>query len=135
MNYKFEKPIYGKIGTEKYRCSIEWRNGKFISDEPEEAGGKSSGPDPHTLFLSSLVACQVITLRMYADRKGWDIDEIAINANLYMETLENKITTVIECEFIFPGTASKEQKDRLLTIAKHCPISKILENDVKVLTI
>ena len=69
MKYKLEKPVQGTIGNEKYQCTIEWRNGKFISDEPETIGGKDSGPDPYTLLLSSLASCKLITLRMYIDRK------------------------------------------------------------------
>jgi putative redox protein len=135
MSYKFEKPVHGSIGNEKYCCTIEWRNGKFISDEPATTGGKDSGPDPHSLLLSSLASCTLITLRMYADRKGWDIPEIAINANLCQETIESKVTTIIDCEVVFPPTVSEDQKERLLVIAKHCPISKILENEIRVRTI
>ena len=79
MQYKLDKPVHGTIGTEKYQCSIEWRNGKFIADEPVTAGGKDTGPDPYTLLLSSLASCTLVTMRMYIDRKGWDISEIAVN--------------------------------------------------------
>jgi putative redox protein len=134
MKYKFENPVHASIGTGKYQCTIEWRKGKFVSDEPIASGGNDSGPDPYTLLLSSLASCTLITLRMYADRKGWDLNEIAINVNLYQETRENKITTIIDSELIFPASVSAEQKFRLLEIAKHCPVSKILENDIRVHT-
>jgi len=134
MLYKLEKPVHGSIGTEKYQCAIAWRNGKFISDEPVTSGGKDSGPDPHTLLLSSLASCTLITLRMYIDRKGWDIPEIAVNANLYQETKEGKLTTIIDRDILFLSPVDDEQKTRLQEIARHCPISKIIENDVKVRT-
>ena len=44
MIYKFEKPIQGSIGLEEYQCTIKWRNGEFISDEPTSSGGKDLGP-------------------------------------------------------------------------------------------
>jgi putative redox protein len=132
MQYKFEKPVHGTIGAEKYQCTIEWRNGKFIADEPETSGGKDSGPDPHSLLLSSLASCTLITMRMYIDRKGWNIPEIAVNVNLYQETKDGKTTTVIDRDIVFLSEASEEQKNRLHEIAKHCPISKILEGEVKV---
>ena len=134
MKYKFEKPVHGEIGIEKYRCTIEWRNGKIISDEPASSGGKDAGPDPHSLILSSLASCTLITLRMYIDRKGWDIPIIAVNANLYQEPKGEKILTVIDRDVIFLSPVDDEKKLRLQEIASHCPISRMLENEIKVRT-
>jgi putative redox protein len=134
MHYKLEKPVSGTIGTEKYQCTIEWRNGKFIADEPEKTGGKDSGPDPHTLLLSSLISCTLVTLRMYIDRKEWDIPEIKISANLFQTVEGDKTITIIDRDICFPSLTptDAEKKDRLLEIARHCPVSKILEGDIKV---
>jgi putative redox protein len=134
MKYKLENPVTGSIGTEKYQCSIEWRNGKFIVDEPESAGGKSLGPDPTTLLLSALASCALITLRMYIDRKNWDIPAITIKANLYQETVNEVLTTIIDRDIILEDTVPDDQKAKLQEIANHCPISIILENDVKLRT-
>ena len=134
MEYKFKKPVHGTIATEKYQCTIEWRNGKFIVDEPETSGGKDTGPDPFTLLLSSLACCTLVTMRMYIERKGWDIPNIAVNANWYQETKDDKTITIIDIDIIFLSPVVEEQKLRLQEIAKHCPISKILENDIKVQT-
>lgn len=134
MKYKMEQPVHGIIGTTKYQCSIEWRNGKIIADEPVRSGGQDTGPDPYTLLLSSLASCTLITLRMYIDRKAWDIPSITVEANLYQETKDEKLTTIIDRDILFTSPVSDEQKLRLQEIAKHCPISKILENDIKVRT-
>jgi putative redox protein len=134
MQYKFEKPIHGISGIKKYQCTIEWRNGKFIADEPPASGGKDVGPDPHTLLLSSIVSCTLITLRMYIDRKGWDIPNIAVNGNWYREKKDEKIITIIDRDILFLSPVEEEKKLRLLEIAGQCPISKILENEIKVRT-
>jgi putative redox protein len=132
MKYKLEKPVQGSIGTKKYQCTIEWRNGKFFSDEPSSIGGEDTGPDPYTLVLSSLASCKLITLRMYIDRKGWEIDKIAISVNLYQETKGELVSTIIDCDILFLSPVSEEQKTKLLEIAKNCPVSKILQGDLKV---
>ena len=95
-------------------------------------GGEDTGPDPYTLVLSSLASCKLITLRMYIDRKGWEIDQIAISVNLYQETKNELTTTIIDCDILFLSPVSDEQKLRLLEIAKSCPVSKILQGDLKV---
>jgi putative redox protein len=118
MKYKLEKPVLGTIGTDKYQCTIEWRNGKFIADEPESIGGKDTGPDPYTLLLSSLASCKLITLRMYIDRKGWEVDRIAISANMYQETKDELTSTIIDCDILFLSPVNDEQKMQLLEIAK-----------------
>jgi putative redox protein len=134
MEYKFDKPVHGSIGNEKYQCTIEWRNGKFIADEPITSGGKDSGPDPHTLLLSSLASCSLITMRVFIDRRGWDIPQFAVNVNYYQETKDEKTITIIDRDIIFLSPVDEEQKLRLEEIVKHCPISTILENDIKVRT-
>ena len=132
MKYKLEKPVQGTISTEKYQCTIEWRNGKFIADEPASIGGKDMGPDPYTLLLSSLASCKLITLRMYIDRKGWKVDQLAISVNMYQETKDDLTTTIIDCDILFLSAVSDEQKMELLEIAKNCPVSKILQGDLRV---
>ncbi|MBZ4191864.1 (4Fe-4S)-binding protein [Niabella beijingensis] len=134
MKYKFEKPVNAGIGMEKYRCTITWRNGGFIADEPVSQGGQDSGPDPYTLLLSSLASCTLITLRMYIERKGWDIPEIRVNTNMYSEIKDGNTITVIDRDIYFPQPVPDDQKLRLQEIAKACPISKILENQVSVRT-
>lgn len=134
MKYKLENPVHGSIKTEKYQCSIEWRNGKFIADEPLSGGGKDQGPDPYTLLLSSLASCVLITLRMYIDRKNWDIPSIIVNANMYQETVNDTTTTIIDRDLVLGDTVPNDQKIKLQEIASHCPISRILEANIKVRT-
>ncbi len=132
MQYKLEQLVHGTIGTDKYQCTIEWRNGTFIADEPVKSGGKDSGPDPYTLLLSSLATCTLVTLRMYIERKGWDVPEIKVHANMFQSKKEEVTTTVFDRDIRFSGELTAEQKDRLLEIAAACPVSKILEGNVKV---
>jgi len=132
MEYKLQKPVHGTIGTEKYQCVIEWRNGQFIADEPEKNGGKDTGPDPFTLLLSSLASCTLVTLRMYIDRKGWNIPEIKVNVNLFQTKDGENTNTFIDRDITFAAGVEQEQKNRLLEIAQQCPVSKILEGNIKV---
>lgn len=133
MENLLENNIEGQIGTQKYLCTIFWRNGKLLMDEPESIGGNDIGPDPFSTFLASLAGCTLSTLRMYIDRKGWDIPELKISLNLYQQT-ETELETTISRTISFSENVSEEQKERLLVIADKCPISKILKNKITINT-
>lgn len=128
-----ENDITGTIGTQKYLCTISWRNGTLLMDEPESIDGKNLGPDPYSTFLASLAGCTLSTLRMYIDRKGWDIHEINIALNMSQETTQ-EFETTISRTISFSAEISEEQKQRLLLIAEKCPVSKILKNKVTINT-
>ena len=134
MKYLLEQPVEGNIFTQKYQSTIEWRNGKFVADEPVKTGGQDTGPDPYTLLLSAHASCTLATLRMYIDRKGWNIPHISVKVNMYQFTKDDKLTTVIDRDINFLQPVEDEQRERLLEIAKNCPVSRILEGDINVRT-
>lgn len=127
----FENDILGHIGAQNYLCTITWRNGQFLMDEPENKGGRDLGIDPFSTLLASLAGCTLSTLRMYIDRKEWIIPEINISLNLHQET-EGELTTIIKRDITFSEEVSLEQKERLLLIADKCPISKLLKGKITI---
>lgn len=133
MKNLVENDITGTIGTQKYLCTISWRKGTFLMDEPTTIEGQDLGPDPYTALLSSLAACTLSTLRMYIDRKGWDIPEINISVNMSQES-DPETTTTFTRTITFPKTIHDEFKNKLLIIAEKCPVSKILKSTVKITT-
>lgn len=129
MENILKNDITGHIGTQKYLCTISWRNSQIIMDEPESLGGKDLGPDPITTLLASLAGCTLSTLRMYIDRKGWDIPEINISLNATQEA-GVEFSTSISRNISFSTEVTAEQKERLLLIAGKCPVSKILTGKI-----
>lgn len=135
MKYILDMPIKGTIGTQKYKTAIRWRNGVLITDEPEKLGGEDFGPDPYTLLLSSLIACTLVTLRMYIDMKGLTIAEIEVEANLFYK-IENKGTVVhIERKITCSEELDIDLQKRLWRVAEKCPISKILKGIINISTV
>lgn len=133
-NRKFilENPVHGSIGEQKFKTKITWRNGTLITDEPETIGGQDLGPDPHTLLLSSLIACTLATLRMYIDHKKMNIPEINIQANLAQRIhADGSLTTTIVRDIDFGHTALEDETvEKLKEIAEKCPISRILKGNI-----
>lgn len=130
METLFEHDITGSIGTKKYQCTIRWRGGEFFMDEPESVGGGGKAPDPFSTLLASLAGCTLSTLRMYIDRKGWDIPEIGVALNIRQTPTISEISRKIT----FVNTVTDEQKTKLLAIAEKCPVSRILKGSTTINT-
>jgi len=138
-----EKQTVVRIGKSKYRTEIVARNHTIIADEPIKFGGKDAGLSPYELLLASLGSCTAMTLRMYADRKAWPLDEVlvhlehfkqhAIDCNTCDEDHMAKIDK-FERTIELKGALTQEQQDRLLSIANRCPVHRTLENNIEIET-
>ena len=121
-----------------YSTYMSVNNHNLIADEPESAGGNNLGPDPYDYLLASLGSCTAMTVRMYARRKKWQLEEVSIKLNHKKihakdcedcESNEGKID-YIEEEIEFKGDLSDEQRKRLEEISKKCPVHKTLKSEV-----
>jgi putative redox protein len=124
--------ITAHIGTALYKTEIKSATNTIISDEPESNGGKDLGFAPKELLASSLAACTCITLRMYANRKGWDLTDIKVEVTFDKDPTENK-SKIIRSIQLF-GDLDNAQKARLLNIADRCPMHVILANPIEITT-
>lgn len=122
------------LGNVPYQVSVESRGHRWLADEPYTVGGGDTGPKPGELLLSSLGACTAITVKMYATRKKWPLENITIILRYNSINKPTPTTTVIEREIDFTGNLDTAQKTRLLEIAAACPIHKLLSNPVIIIT-
>ena len=115
---------------------------ELVADEPAAVGGADSGPTPYDLLLAGLGACTAITVRMYADRKGWRLRHITVRLRhrrihakdcAGCETRNGQLDQ-IEREMQFEGELTDEQRARLLDIAERCPVHRTLHSEVLVST-
>lgn len=118
-------------GREKYKTIIRSATNEIVADEPIDLNGKDLGFDPGQLLTASLGSCTSITLRMYADRKEWDVEEISVKVTLNDEDKNNPILMrIIEIK----ANLDEQQKSRLLTIANACPVHKLLSKGIEIIT-
>jgi putative redox protein len=125
--------ITAHIGRTHYVTTIRNASNELIADEPLEQGGTDAGFSSSELLASSLAACTSITLRMYADRKGWPLEaiEVAINFERDVDTKTSLFVRNIK----FFGTLDDEQTQRLLQIADKCPIHQVLTSPIRIQTV
>ncbi|MCB0481463.1 MAG: OsmC family protein [Flavobacteriales bacterium] len=125
--------VSSSIKNELYKVDIKSPSGNvLIADEPLDMGGKDLGFSPKELLVAALAACTSATLRMYADRKGWDLQEVKLEIDLDRDLKENK--TTINTKLMVSGDLDEAQKARLLTIAKSCPVHRMLTNPIEINT-
>jgi len=106
------------------------RTHSWLGDEPVELGGIDSAPTPKELLLSSLADCKLITMRMYAERKGWDLQGASISLSI-MSNGDKDTKTIIEKSIEFKGELSDEQIERLSIISGRCPVVKVLSDSIE----
>lgn len=123
--------VSSSIKKELYKVEITSPTGNVvIADEPTELGGGNKGFSPTELLASALAACTSATLRMYADRKGWQLDEVKIDVKLHRDNDINETHILTQLELI--GNLDDQQRERLMQIAGKCPVNKILSNPIRI---
>ena len=126
--------------THKYAQQIDARDHSLRADEGENLGGDDSGPNPYELLLSGLGACTSITLRMYAERKGWPLERTTVTLKhdkihaedcAHCETQSGRLDR-IERSLALEGALDEAQRAKLLEIADKCPVHRTLHAEVKI---
>jgi putative redox protein len=98
-------------------------------DEPPDApGGTDTGAEPPEVLLAALGACEAITMKMYAARKGWALADVRVRLNA--STIDGVF--VIRRHLSIDGALDEAQRARLIEIAGRCPVHRILMNEVRV---
>lgn len=118
----------------KFTTQLQTRDHSFIADEPETVGGDNFGPSPYDLLSASLAACTVMTLKMYAQRKQWDLQEVFVYVTyskkhseaLLDDTGKAQKIDHLQKQLKFVGNLDDKQKQRLKEIAAKCPVHRTL---------
>jgi putative redox protein len=118
------------IGLTNYATAITAGHHQLNSDEGPELGGQDSGPAPYDLLCSALGACTAITLRMYAQRKGWTLNAVHVDVHYQRQEKEEAIKRALR----FEGEIDDEQRARLADIAERTPVTLTLKKSMPIAT-
>lgn len=120
------------LTNRKYLAEAKMRNHFAVIDEPLDKGGDDNGPTPVEYLLTAIGGCVAITLRMYSDRKGWDLGEITVNVHQKEELTSEGIKKSLVEEISFEKEVTEEQQTKLLEIAGKCPVAKIVKGETPI---
>jgi putative redox protein len=120
--------ITARIERSPYETHLSTSSQVIVVDEPHEAGGQDRGMRPGELLAGSLASCTVITLRMYADRKGWPVESIVAHVSYTYDPVGKR--SLFSMKLNLNGDLSQEQRVRLLELADRCPIHRALGDPI-----
>jgi len=98
------------------------------ADEPREAGGDDTGPEPHELLLAALGVCSSMTVKLYADRKEWPLRSVEVRLTGQSTEAGYRIERTLRLE----GELTDEQKARIVEIAEKCPVARTLKGTIAI---
>ena len=130
-----------ETGSGSYTQQISAGHHRLVADEPRPIGD-DAGPTPYDLLLAGLGTCTSITVRMYADRKGWPLERVRVtlrHSRIHAEDCADCETTKgwinqIDCDVELAGELDDTQRQRLLQIAGRCPVHQTLTSEVHITT-
>jgi putative redox protein len=101
----------------------------LVVDEPVAAGGTDAGPAPTRLLAAGLASCIAITIEMYAQRKEWEVGDVEVEVDVaYEDFTPSSFAATVR----LPPGLSEEQRERLLGIARKCPVHKVIASETRV---
>jgi putative redox protein len=129
--------VFVRTSRTRYHTEIFAGGHALVADEPESAGGTDTGPTPWGLLMAALGACTTITLRMYADRKTWPLEEIGVkleHMKINEPSADGDLPKLHEIaqELELVGPLDAEQRARLFEIAGRCPVHRALDAGIEV---
>ena len=126
-----ESVLAKSTGEGKFQVRVDTGEHSFLMDEPVDFGGLSSGPSPFDMLGAALGACTLMTMKLYAERKGWVLDGLSVRVTHRKGSPEARDQFERAIHF---GDVSDEQRERLLGIAERCPVHLLLERGSDVST-
>jgi len=126
------------------KVEINAGNHSLLADEPVASGGSDAGLNPYDLLLASLASCKIITMQMYAHRKGWPVKGIEINMSTHKvhakdcedcESNPDARVDIIETEIRLLGNLDQEQREQIIEISEKCPVHRTLTSETKIRTV
>ncbi|MDC0177241.1 OsmC family protein [Polaribacter sp.] len=122
------------LTTKNYLAEVKTRKHFLVIDEPVDSGGGDNGPTPVEYLLTAIGGCVSITLRMYAERKGWDVGKITVNVFQKEALTPEGEKKWLEEEISFEKDITEDQRKRLLVIAGKCPVAKMVKGATEIVS-
>ena len=120
------------LTTKDYLAEAKIRDHYSVLDRPVEKGGGDAGPTPVEYLLTAIAGCVSMTLRIYLERKDWNVGNITVEVFQKEKLTQNGIEKSIVEHISFENEISEDKKAQLLKVAAKCPVAKMIKGETKV---
>ncbi len=124
------RKVQSQFGVGPLQQKLEVGGIHFLADAELAPGGAGTGPSPHEYLAAALASCTSMTLKMYAERKSWKLENVLVTVDI--ERVNDVEILIRDVQLI--GALDADQKERLLDIASKCPIHKALTGEIEIKT-
>jgi uncharacterized OsmC-like protein/alpha/beta superfamily hydrolase len=114
-----------ETGRGKFQLQLRTGRHQLFADEPSDFGGLDSGPSPFQLLSAALASCMTMTVRLYADRKGWPVSRIRTGVGHSRDAGQSPRDR-FDVRLSFDGDLDDEQRQRMVEIAGNCPVHRLV---------
>ncbi|HWU55362.1 MAG TPA: OsmC family protein [Rhizomicrobium sp.] len=115
-----ETVLVTETGQGKFQMEARMGASVLVMDEPVAAGGAGAGPNPYDMIAAAVGACTAMTIRLYANRKGWPLEQVRAAVRHSRPSLDAKDQFTLD--ITLEGPLDAEQKARMMEIAERCPV-------------
>jgi putative redox protein len=122
------------LTNRNYLAEAKMRNHFAVLDEPVDRGGDNNGPTPVEYLLTAIGGCVSMTLRMYVERKGWDVGKIKVIVSQKEQLTKEGIKKSLLEEISFENEITSAQRIKLLEIAGKCPVAKMVKGETEIVS-
>jgi putative redox protein len=138
MNAPKNDPVFETVSIDEtklgsFQVKVTGGTWSLLADEPIEAGGLATGPSPYGLLSAALGTCSLMTLRLYANRKKWPLEDIHVEVTHYRNGPDGADSFLKQIRLV--GILDHSQRARLLEIASHCPVHTTLSRGSEIRTV
>lgn len=142
MSMAEQNEVVVRVGPSGYRAEVSARGHTLVADEPASVGGTDAGPTPYDYLAAALGTCTAMTVRMYADRRGWPLERVTVrltHSRVHEKDCERSDAERVGIDQLarsieFDGDLTEEQRAGLLRIADRCPVGQTLERGVRIVS-
>ena len=127
MSHSIENKYVGELRTESKHLKS---SDVIITDAPTDNNGKGDAFSPTDLVASALCSCMTTVMGICAEKNNFELPVSTSYVTKIMQSHPRRISKIIIEINFDKNNLSDQQKEKLVAVAKGCPVAQSLSTDL-----